>query len=622
MQNKSDVNDQFILAQQEHQKNKLDVAMNLYEKVLASHPEHFESNFLLGTLLAEKKNYPYSQIILKKAIKIKPNHALAHNNLGITYKELGKDEKALNCFENAILLDKNQLLAVNNLSTLLRISNVKSSRLGEQILLLFKRNDINHKDISRKGLSYLLKNIELNEIAINPESNLLLNNINIKKLLKNNLFNLILQKSLVEDHNLEKILIKIRNEIITSYFSSQKNILIDYYNFIISLGEQCFLNEYVYAQNQKENNLIEKLSEEIIDSKEINELKFSILSCFIPLYSNLKILNKINEYKSKNILFNDLINLQIHEPLIEKKLSKSIASFQNIKDPISKKVSDQYEEFPYPRWRYTYSNVPFPFLSFIKKQIKPNQITFKNKFLNPKVLVAGCGTGNHLLQTANYFNAKIIGIDLSISSLAYANRKIDELELKNIELLHGDIMQLNNFDKKFDIIESVGVLHHLKNPMKGISILTNLLEKDGLLLLGLYSEKARQGIEIIKNYAKKNNFHNTLSDIRKFREKIFNEEKDLDFKNLSNRKDFFSTSSVRDLIFHSHENTYSLKQIFNMLEDLNLEFLGFCGDQIKNKYSKMFPDDKKCILLKNWEIYEKKYPHTFFGMYKFWVKRK
>jgi hypothetical protein len=46
MQNKSDVNDQFILAQQEHQKNKLEVAMNLYEKVLASYPEHFESNFL------------------------------------------------------------------------------------------------------------------------------------------------------------------------------------------------------------------------------------------------------------------------------------------------------------------------------------------------------------------------------------------------------------------------------------------------------------------------------------------------------------------------------------------------------------------------------------------------
>ena len=57
-------------------------------------------------------------------------------------------------------------------------------------------------------------------------------------------------------------------------------------------------------------------------------------------------------YVSDNLLFNDLIKLQIKEPKIELDFKKKINSLGNISNKVSKKVRDQYEENPYPRWRY------------------------------------------------------------------------------------------------------------------------------------------------------------------------------------------------------------------------------------------------------------------------------
>ena len=76
------------------------------------------------------------------------------------------------------------------------------------------------------------------------------------------------------------------------------------------------------------------------------------------------------------------------------------------------------------------------------------------------------------------------------------------------------IKSLKNYSKKFEIIESVGVLHHMKEPITGWQILSNILKPHGLLMIGLYSEKARQHIKrirsIIKNLNYEINDKNTL----------------------------------------------------------------------------------------------------------------
>ena len=590
---------------------------------------NIKETFALALQNHQKNNFQVAEDLYKKIIKIDPSHADSHNNLGFLFKELGKNKEALTCYKNAILANPNFTLAVNNLSNLLKemqLSNVtltNSSGLKKLILLLFKRNDINHRDIFQNAKSLLFiteSNDQLKKI-VNSNSLLLKNHI-IQNLLKEDLFLLMLQKSLMSDQFVEKMLTKLRYETLINLVKSDKKISEKNFDFIISLAEQCFLNEYVYVQSEKEINYVNQLIMKIKNNKEINELKIAILGSYIPLLSNRDIADKLSNYKSKNILFNNLIDMQINEPLKEKKLVNSIKSLGKISDTVSKKVRNQYEEYPYPRWRYTYSNTPTNFLNIVNGHIKPNRIQINHKFNNPNVLIAGCGTGNHICQAANYLNANILGVDLSLSSLAYAKRKVEELGLKNIDFLHADILQLKDLKKKFDVIESIGVLHHMHDPLQGLKILVDLLEPNGFLLIGLYSEKARQDVIKAKDFAKKNKFENSFSGIRSFREAIFKEKNDLELKRLTTGRDFYSISSVKDLIFHAQEYRFTLPEIFKMLENLNLEFLGFCDSKVKNKYSKLFRNDKKNTSFSNWNEFEALEPLAFFKMYTFWVRKK
>ena len=114
--------------------------------------------------------------------------------------------------------------------------------------------------------------------------------------------------------------------------------------------------------------------------------------------------------------------MQIREPLREKELLNSIGSFGNISDTVSKKVRKQYEENPYPRWRFGYKKSPSNPLVIINNQIEPNKIELNDKFNNSNILIAGCGTGRQIAIANQFLNANILGIDLSLKSLAYAKK--------------------------------------------------------------------------------------------------------------------------------------------------------------------------------------------------------
>ena len=621
----------FDLAVQNHKSNNFDIAEKFYKQVLKENPSHFPSILSLALLAAQMKNFNKAKELFEKAIQIQPNYVAAHNNLGGILVELGDFLGALKAYQKAITIDPNHTNAKNNLAVLLRSTQLhrniqiksKNTDLKSLFLLLFRRNDINHAEIFRNAKLVLFSEkqyAELGEI-LNLKSPLLEKKI-IQNFLKEELFLLMLQKSLAADLFLEKILTKLRCEILFNLTNTKKSILKENFEFIISLSEQCFFNEYIFFQTKREINYINKLIRKIEKNDQINEMEVAILGCYIPLYFSKKIAKKISNYKSDNILFNDLVVMQIKEPMQEKEIKYSIKSLGKISDIVSKKVKDQYEENPYPRWRYTYNQLPTHFLTKFYKQISPNKIKIENKFNNPNVLIAGCGTGHHICIVKDFLNANVFGVDLSLSSLAYAKRKTEELGFNNIEYLNADILELNKLERKFDIIECVGVLHHMKEPLKGLKILLDLLEPHGVIKIGLYSEKARQHIIEVRKFIKKNKFKNTLEDIRACREAIINEKEIKIMNKVMNRGDFYSTSSARDLMFHAQEHCFNLPQISKIISDFNLEFLGFTDGTIKNSYSKLFPDDKKNILLENWDNFEKSEPDAFISMYNFWLRKK
>jgi len=64
----------FALAVQNHQKNNLQIAENLYRESLKTNFNHFESIYNLGTLLAQTKRFDLAKPLLFKAIQIQPNY--------------------------------------------------------------------------------------------------------------------------------------------------------------------------------------------------------------------------------------------------------------------------------------------------------------------------------------------------------------------------------------------------------------------------------------------------------------------------------------------------------------------------------------------------------------------
>ena len=114
----------FSLAFKNHKKNNLQVAENLYKKILKINPEHFNSIFYLGTLLSQTKRFNLAKPLLEKAIQIEPNYSHAHNNLGIVFQDLGEHQKAISSYEKTIQIEPNYAIAHNNLGNVL-------SELGE-----------------------------------------------------------------------------------------------------------------------------------------------------------------------------------------------------------------------------------------------------------------------------------------------------------------------------------------------------------------------------------------------------------------------------------------------------------------------------------------------------------
>ena len=657
------LNETFILALENHKKNNLRNAENLYKEVLKMNPNHFESVLCLGTLLGQTNKPELAKPFFQKAIELNPNDTKIHNNLAIVFqklgehqaaiksfekaisinpnyiqahfnlgnlqRELGNHQSAINCYQHAIQIDPTNINIINALSNLLklfRIGNVtenEKTNLKNLFLFLFRENNIDHTDISHNAKLLLFDEKFENQInqLINSNSLLLENKI-IQNLLHEELLLLILQKSFITDKFFEKLITKLRCEILFTDFDSNQNFLNKHFNFIISIAEQSFLNEFIFFQSKKEIDKINQFEIEISNKNKIDELEIAIFSCYMPLYTSKKITKKLLNYKSNNILFNNLISTHIKEPLNELDLIKSIKSSGKITDSVSIKVREQYEEHPYPRWKHTNKNLSSNFLFVLKNEIKPNKIENNNiNFNNPNVLIAGCGTGKHIISARTYLNANILGIDLSLSSLAYAKRKTIELGLKNIEFLHTDILHLKNLKKKFDIIECVGTLHHMKDPLKGLKALINILEPHGFLKLGLYSKIARQHITKIKEFIKKRKIKNSTEDIRNFRELVFKKKDDHLFQKIFYSNDFYSTSMSRDLMFHVQEHYFTIPEISDILKKLNLEFLGFRNPLIKAKFSKSFPNDKKNISFDNWNKFELNNQDAFADMYQFWVRK-
>jgi len=222
---------------------------------------------------------------------------------------------------------------------------------------------------------------------------------------------------------------------------------------------------------------------------------------------------------------------------------------------------------------------------------------------------------------AQYFpDARILAVDISRASLAYARRKTREAGLRNIEYAQADILELAAVGRTFDRIEAVGVLHHLAEPTAGWQVLLSLLRPDGIMRVGLYSEAARRSVVDARALIAARGYRATAEDIRAFRQTIVHNWDDERWKRLIGSRDFYSTSGCRDLLFNVMEHRFTIQEIMALLNGQKLSFLGFELDaRTIEKFQQQYPDAGALTDLDCWSAFEAANPQTFYNMYIFSV---
>jgi SAM-dependent methyltransferase len=214
-------------------------------------------------------------------------------------------------------------------------------------------------------------------------------------------------------------------------------------------------------------------------------------------------------------------------------------------------------------------------------------------------------------------------VDLSRASLAYAQRKTRELALAQIEYAQADLLQLRSLGRSFDLIEAVGVLHHLADPLAGWRTLLSLLRPGGVMNVGLYSELGRQDVVGARAFIAEQGYGPTADDIRRCRQDLFALDDKSPLKPVTARFDFYSTSGCRDLLFHVQEHRLTLPAIKSFLAEHELQFLGFqLNSDTRRAHAVRFPDDPAMIDLDRWHVFETENPRTFSAMYRFWVQKR
>ena len=255
-------------------------------------------------------------------------------------------------------------------------------------------------------------------------------------------------------------------------------------------------------------------------------------------------------------------------------LKENIFTFE-IKDQVTKKVTNFYKDSPFPNYK-TEDNKGTILIKG-DKNILTSQ--FK-KFIgyNKNVLEVGCGTG----QISNYFsigtNNNVVGLDPTIESLKLASNFAKNNDIYNVKFVNADIFDDVLKDNFFDFIWCSGVLHHTKNPYNAFQIITKSLKDEGYILIGLYNKIGR--IRTI---------------VRKFFYKIFGEKflkiVDPTLRNLKNDKEE-QKAWIRDQYIHPVESLHTIDEVLEWFNNNDIEFVNsipscdFNDDNFQNLFKK------------------------------------
>jgi tetratricopeptide (TPR) repeat protein/2-polyprenyl-3-methyl-5-hydroxy-6-metoxy-1,4-benzoquinol methylase len=614
-------------------------AEQLFNQVLQAAPDDHEARYNLGVALARRARYMEALAHYDRALALKPDFAEAHSARGMALTKLGRHEAALEAHARSIELQPGRgefQLGFSRcaMSQALDERQVVTPLVERALLACLARGNVDYQTLGR--VAWAIVRNKLERLGFEPVHEWDFSRLHesrpapLRDLCTDPLLLAALERITVGDRRTEALFTGVRAGLLKLVASdaAAPELLALVGPLAVALAQQCFLNEYVWDVTEAEQALageVERRIEVAIESGAPSSAAIAVVACYGPLSGTPRIAEWCRtKLTSSRAGLERLARVQILEPELEAEIAGRVRRIGEIRDPTSLAVRAQYEENPYPRWLSVARDEPIPYTRRVLQEIAPSSPPLAPLTDAPRILIAGSGTGRHAIMYATaYLNARVTAIDLSNASLAYAMRKADELGVKNVEFLQGDILDLAAMGTRFDVISSIGVLHHMADPARGLACLTGLLAPGGYMMFGLYSELARRDIVELRALIAREGLSPSLEGIRACR-RLVRDHPDGRFRALADEAaDFYSTSMVRDLLFHVMEHRFTIPQIAKLLAESGLQFLGFSfpDSRAKELYRRTHPADPDLLDLGNWAALEATHPWLFRGMYQFWTAR-
>ena len=477
---------------------RLAAALESYSGALALAPGDDAVHNNLGYALLEQGRIDEATEHLRQAVRINARNAMAHNNLGNALKAGGDIAGARASYTRAIGIDPQLLIARCNLGAIL----VEQGRAGEALphlrtavaaapadgaarqrladALAHLRFDRSDPQIERDLLGCLQReDVEGGPLAAAVAS-LLRSDESMHRLLHlagkgasdlgfwlgegvlqvlaRPILLALLEVAVVPEQDFERMIAAFRRAVMQAW---QQGALPDQgrlTDILCAVAHQCFLAEYVHELTGEEEAGVDALRARIESTspEKSPAAELALFAAYRPL-GQLSGSDRISA--SANPGIERLFLRQVREPQEERRISVVLRELTPVRDPISVAVQAQYEENPYPRW------LRVPSLA----GGEPLALRLGRLFVQvkdaaevpdcPRILIAGCGTGRHAVMTAALHpRSRILAVDISRTSLAFAERRCRALGFRNASFALADVLELGGIGERFDLIECAGVL--------------------------------------------------------------------------------------------------------------------------------------------------------------------
>ncbi len=661
------------------EQGRLDEAEARYSRALALKPDYAEAHNNLGSVLQERGRTEEAVAHLRRALAIKADFTEARNNLGAAFHAQGRLDEAVTHY--ALACKSDHAGAYGNLGRAL----MDGGDFVQALTVLQRGIEIEEREDIKLLFVHCVRNLDCVPGGIDLRRHLiralsepwgrpvylagfcarllkhggaaracikraagawptrlpaqeLFSQAEFAEISDDQLFRCFLTSTLVCDIVLERFLTAVRFALLETvaaegdaHRTAGKAL-----DFFCAVAQQCFINEYVFAHTDSEieqaQRVRTRLAEALSSGTPIPELWLVAVAAYFPL-ADLPMADLILPHPWSAPVA-ALVVRQVQERQEERRLQASMPRLTAIAGGVSDLVKRQYEENPYPRWTkaspvgqpvtiddYLRRRFPLHPLHHVTGQNAAGRNAARQDVV--EILIAGCGTGQHSIETAQEFaGAQVLAVDLSLSSLGYAKRKTRELGLNNVEYAQADLLRLPALGRTFDLIEACGSLQCMADQYAGWRLLLSMVRPGGFMRLGLYSRTARQDINDARRLIAERGYRPCAEDIRRFRQELAGPGNDPSIRPATASEDFFSTSACRDLLFHVQEHQATLPEVKAFISENRLEFLGFeIGGHVLQHFRRRFPQDRAMIDLDLWHIFETENPLIFAGMYEFWIQK-